>query len=64
MILQLNPPLPVTTPKGKGHAHIVIDYGPEEHLMWTVFQDNGEVWTWPNTQVRAQGNVSMGRNGK
>ena len=26
MILQLNPTIPIVTPKGKGYAHLVIDY--------------------------------------
>jgi len=27
MLSQLNPPLPLLTPKGKAWAHLVIDYG-------------------------------------
>lgn len=62
MLLQLNPPIPVTTPKGTGLAHIIIDYGPEHNLMWTVFLDsNGECWTFDNKQIRAQKNITMGR---
>lgn len=62
MITQLNPPIPLETPKGKALAHFLIDYGPEHHLMWVTFVDaTGECWTWPNPKIRAQGNVSMGR---
>ena len=62
MILQLNPPMPVDTPKGKALAHFLIDYGPEHDLMWVTFVDaSGECWTWPNPQIRAQNNVTMGR---
>lgn len=62
MLTQLNPPLPLDTPKGKALAHFVIDYGPEHHLMWVTFVDaTGECWTWPNPKVRAQGNITMGR---
>lgn len=62
MILQLNPPLPVTTPKGDGLAHLVIDYGAEHHLMWVVWLDaSGECWTYPNPEIRACKNVTMGR---
>jgi hypothetical protein len=32
MLVQLNPPLPLETPKGAGWAHFVIDYGPESAL--------------------------------
>ena len=39
MITQLNPPLPMETPKGGGWAHFLIDYGPESALLWVVFMD-------------------------
>ena len=59
MILQLNPPLPVTTPKGKAWAHIVIDYGPESDLIWVCFlAKNGECWSWPNKSIRMQANIT------
>jgi len=62
MISQLNPPLPVTTPKGSGLAHLVIDYGPEHNLFWVVFIDaTGECWTYPNPEIRAQKNITLGR---
>jgi len=64
-MLQLNPPLPMTTPKGPGLAHIVIDYGPEHHILWVVFINSGEhaqeIWTFANPDVRAEPNVTMGR---
>ena len=62
MLTQLNPPLPLETPKGPGMAHFVIDCGPETHLMWVVFLDSGGAcWTVPNPEVRMQCNWSMGR---
>lgn len=62
MMKQLNPPIPLETPKGKALAHFVIDYGPEHNLMWVTFVDaTGECWTWPNPKIRAQKNISMGR---
>ena len=61
-MLQLNPPLPLDTPKGSGLCHFLLDYGPEHHLMWVVIDDNtGEIWTWENHQVRGQQNITMGR---
>ena len=60
-MLQLNPPLPVTTPKGAGLAHVLIDYGAEHDLVWVVFQDTGECGSWRNQEIRAQANITMGR---
>lgn len=62
MILQLDPPIPLETPKGKGWAHFLIDYSQEHHLMWVVFIDaTGECWTVPNPEVRLQHNWTMQR---
>jgi len=62
MILQLNPPFPLTTPKGNALAHFIIDYGCEHNLMWVCFIDEtGECWTYPNFLIRAQKNITMGR---
>lgn len=62
MLLQLNPPIPVSTPKGTGVAHLVIDYGMESNLIWTVFIDTtGEVWSFQNSEIRAQKNITIGR---
>ena len=62
-ITQLNPPIPVNTPKGKGLAHLVVDYGPEYNLLWTVFIDaTGECWTFANPKIRARSNISMERD--
>lgn len=63
MIIQLSPCIPVVTPKGKGVAHLIIDYGPEYHLHWVCFLDsNGECWTFQNPEIRAQRNTTMGRD--
>jgi hypothetical protein len=59
---QLNPPLPMNTPKGEGFAHFLIDYGPESDLYWTVFiTATGEIWTFANKEVRASKNITLGR---
>lgn len=61
-ILQLNPSVPLDTPLGKGHAILVIDYGEDHHLIWTVVIDEtGEIWSFPNPRVRAQQNMTMER---
>jgi hypothetical protein len=61
MMLQLNPAISVVTPKGKGIAHILIDYGVEADLIWVVFQDDGESWCWRNQDIRAEKNITFGR---
>ncbi len=62
MLQQLNPPLPMTTPKGPGLAHFVLDYGPEAHLMWVVLLDaDGACWTVPNPEIRMASNWTLGR---
>lgn len=62
MILQLNPPIPLETPKGKGFAHFLIDYSQEHNLLWVVFLDEtGECWVYDNTKIRMQKNITMGR---
>jgi len=63
MITQLNPPIPMRTPIGKGMAQMVIDYGVEHDLLWVVFQnDTGECWCWGNQDIRAQNNITIGRD--
>ena len=65
MLTQLDPPLPLETPKGPGLAHFVIDYGPESHLLWVVFLDEGGAcWTIPNPEIRIQSNWSLRRREK
>ncbi len=62
MITQLCPSIPVVTPYGKGLAHFLIDEGAESHLKWVVFLDNnGECWTFQNPEIRAQKNITHGR---
>ncbi|MEO8747263.1 MAG: hypothetical protein ABI379_06380 [Rhodanobacter sp.] len=61
-MLQLNPPIPMCTPKGEGFAHILLDYGPESDLYWTVLlTETGEIWTYANKYVRASKNITLGR---
>ena len=62
-MIQLNPPIPLLTPKGKALAHFLIDMGAEHDLVWVCFQDDsGECWSWNNKDIRAQKNITMGRN--
>jgi hypothetical protein len=59
---QLNPTIPVITPRGKGYAIGMVDYSQDHDLVWIVAQDsNGEIWSWCNSEVRMQTNITMGR---
>jgi hypothetical protein len=60
--VQLNPQIPLQTPKGGGQAIGVIDYSEEHDLKWVVILDeSGEIWTFANSAVRGFPNLSMGR---
>ena len=62
MMLQLNPTIPMMTPKGSGYALFVVDYSQEHHLMWVVALDaGGEIWMFENPDVRVQSNFTLGR---
>lgn len=57
MMLQLNPPLWVTTPLGEGHALLIIDYGVSINTVWVVHQfDDGRVVHVDSSEVRVMGN--------
>jgi hypothetical protein len=61
-MLQLNPQIPVSTPKGKGWAFFIIDRSQEHDLEWIVFLDNnGECWTFKNSDIRIQNNYTLHR---
>ena len=60
MILQLNPTIPMDTPKGKGYAHFLIDYSQEHDLCWVVFiNDTKECWTFKNSMIRIEDNATL-----
>src|SRR5688572_8472374 len=62
MMLQLDPTVPMMTPKGSGYALFVVDYSQEHHLMWVVaLDDGGEIWMFENPEVRVQSNFTLGR---
>jgi hypothetical protein len=61
MMLQLNPPIPIGTPRGEGYAMVLIDYSQEHDLLWVVFLDSGEAWTFANRDIRVIKNITLGR---
>ena len=61
-MIQLNPTIPVITPKGNGWAFFLIDRSQEHHLEWVVFLDEtGECWTFQNPDIRIQKNYTFWR---
>lgn len=65
MMLQLNPPIPLVTPKGNGWAFFMIERSQEHHIEWVVFlDDSGQCWTFANPEVRLQTNYTMMRRNR
>lgn len=61
MIIQLNPSLELNTPKGLAVCHFLRFATLEDDPLWGCFQEDGQIWWWPNWQVRAVRNFSAGR---
>lgn len=60
MIVRINPPLFLDTPRGHATAHFLIDYSQEHDLLWVTFvDDTGECWTFRNDQIRMRANQSL-----
>lgn len=62
MMLQLEPTIPLETPRGKATAIVLIEKGDEGDLQWVCVHAGGEIWTWRNRDVRVEANVTLGRN--
>jgi len=60
-VIELRNPIPLFTPKGHGYAYFVTDPGFDHDLIWTVFLDTGEIWSFRNREVRAVENYTHGR---
>lgn len=59
---QLNPMIPLDTPKGEGFAFWRTDYSQEHDTLYTVIiTSTREIWEFPTPQVRGVKNISMGR---
>lgn len=61
-MLQLNPPIPVCTPKGDGWAYFLKDESMDHHVIWGVVLDNGgQIWWIENPKIRVAKNWTYGR---
>lgn len=55
--LQLNPPIPVVTPKGDGLARIAFDYGPDLNPVFLVELNDSREWLcFDMIDMRGSGN--------
>lgn len=62
MLVRLDPPIPVNTPKGEALCHGWRDYGIDFDLQWICFiEETGECWTFRNQDIRSTKNITMGR---
>lgn len=62
IIQRIDPSMPVLTPKGPANAHFLLDYSEDHHLFWVcAIRETGEMWTFPNYDIRAQANPTLGR---
>lgn len=61
-IIQLNPQIPMSCPKGEGYAIALIDYSQDHDILFVIaINDTGEIWTYRNSEVRALKNITLGR---
>jgi len=51
----------VVTPKGDGFIWIVTDYGTETSKVYTVIQNNGELWEWQPKDIKVKQNITFDR---
>ena len=61
IIYEPNNRLDVITPKGKGIIWLITDYGHETDTIYTVIQENGELWSWTHKDIRITQNITFGR---
>ena len=62
-MIQLNPQIPVITPKGNNWAFFLIDRSQEHDLEWVVFLgDGGFCWIFNNSDIRIQKNLTFKRD--
>jgi hypothetical protein len=61
MMIQLNPPIHVTTPLGEGDALLIIDYGCNLNTVWVIHLfAEGKVSHFDSSDVRIMGNLMYG----
>jgi len=62
IVLELQQPVYVITPRGEGYIWLVTEYGVEMEKIFTIILNSGEIWEYRNNQIRVSNNVTMGRD--
>jgi hypothetical protein len=61
VILQLDPPLYLETPRGDALAYFLIDEGRDHDICWVCFiEQTRECWTFRNPEIRRDRNWTLG----
>jgi hypothetical protein len=61
MIIELQTPLWVATPKGDALARFLVFSSLDQDLVWICeAEENGAFWMWRNPEVRGQRNFTLG----
>lgn len=61
VVLQLDPTIPLDSPRGPCFAHFLIDMGQEHNLLFVCFiNKTGECWTFEARHIRMARNETMG----
>lgn len=60
-ILELQNRIDVITPKGSGFILLCTEYGTETSKLFTIIQDNGEIWEFQPKDIKVKDNTSFNR---
>lgn len=60
-ILEIENRVEVETPKGDGFIWLCTEFGTETSKVFTVIQDNGQIWEWQPKDIKVKDNISFNR---
>jgi len=61
VILEIENRVEVETPKGNGFIWLCTEFGTETSKVFTVIQDNGQIWEWQPKDIKVKDNISFNR---
>lgn len=61
MIYEPKNRIEVKTPHGHGVIWLVTEYGTETSKVFTVIQDNGQIWEWQPKDILVKNNITFNR---